>query len=89
MDFPDVVSGSAPSSRHTCQFQGTICAYGSGCLSSETVQDGPFLLQYAARPARRPVATVAASPKSLRGPVGNVLLPRVIRGTTAIKIPLV
>ncbi|KAL1247329.1 hypothetical protein QQF64_022705 [Cirrhinus molitorella] len=67
MDFPVVVSGSAPSSRHMCQFQGTICAYGSGCLSSETVQEGPFLLQSAPRPARRPVATVAASTKSQEG----------------------
>lgn len=43
MDFPDVVSGAVPSSHHTCQFQGAICAYRSGRLSSETVQDGLFL----------------------------------------------
>ncbi len=59
MDLPDVVSGSAPSSDHTCQFQGTICAYRSGCLRSETVQDGPSSSDARLLFSLWPVATAA------------------------------
>lgn len=93
--FPDVVSGATPLNGHTCQFQDTICAYRSGCISSETVQDGPFLFQCVLGPAVFSLLACClgcnskASTKKPRWPVGRQLMPHAIRGSIAIKIPLI
>lgn len=93
--FPDVVSGATPLNGHTCQFQDTICAYRSGCISSETVQDGPFLLQCVLGPAAFFLLACClrwnskASTKKPRWPVGRKLMPHAIRGSIAIQIPLI